>query len=80
MDDLENFVVVHWNPARRIGTARPPESCHGSTDGLFFGSKNILTAGEESLHPGSLIRARRIADEKYPYKDALDEIEIYEEN
>ncbi len=80
MDELENFVVVHWNPARRIGTARPPESRHGATDGLFFGAKNIVTDGEQTLHPGSLIRGRRIADPKYPDKDALDEIEIYEEN
>jgi len=75
--EFEDFVVVYWSPDRGIGTARPPHAPHRSRNGLFFGSRGILTVGEETLRPGSWIRGHRIPDPKYPERDQIVDIEIY---
>jgi hypothetical protein len=74
---MSDFVVVYWDASRGIGTARPPHARHGSREGLFFGSTDIITLGEESLRPGSLIRGHRVPDPKKPGQDMVVEIEVY---
>jgi cold shock CspA family protein len=72
---FEDFVVVYWNSDKGIGSARTPAGPRGVC--LFFGTRDILTVGEETLRPGSRIRGHRVPDPKYPEKDALVDVEIY---
>jgi cold shock CspA family protein len=78
MEEFHELVVWHWNSERNIGTARPLVRQKGDEDDVFFGSRDIVTLGEETLHFGSRIRARLIPDPKKLSRMKAVDIEIYQ--
>jgi cold shock CspA family protein len=75
--EFVELVVVHWNAGKNFGTARHPSEPHGSQNGFFFRGEDIQTLGEETLKPGSRIRARLIPDLKKLGHSRATDIEIY---
>jgi hypothetical protein len=58
--DFVDCTVVWVNPGFRGGIARRPGTMLGGKEGYFFNAADILTAGVETLRPGSNIRGRVI--------------------